>query len=312
MEHTFKSHFSKRDKLSKIFNRDKYLWMMILFPLIYYIVFKYIPMYGLIISFENFSPYRGILKGPWVGFKYFIEFFNSTFFWRLMRNTFLLNVYSIIFGFPAPIILALIVNGITAKFYKKSVQTISYLPHFVSTVVVVGMVVNFLSPTTGLINHVLSFFGQKPINFMIMPRWFRTIYIASGIWQEVGWSSIIYLAALSGVDSGLYEAAKVDGANKIQQTIFITLPSILPTIIIMLILRMGNMLSVGAEKVLLMYNPLTYEVADVINTYVYRIGIGNSEFSYGSAVGLFQSAINFILVASVNKISKKVSEISLW
>lgn len=292
--------------------RDKYLWLMLVLPILYYGIFCYGPMYGLVIAFEKYSPYRGMLGGPWVGLKWFNEFFQSIFFLRLIKNTLLINIYNLIFGFPAPILLALFINEINLKWFKKTAQTISYLPHFISTVIVVGITVNFLSPSSGIVNVFLGMFGIQPINFMIMPQWFRTIYVTSSIWQEIGWGSIIYLAALSGVDPQLYEAAEVDGASKFQQKIHVTIPGIMPTIVIMLILSMGNMLSIGAEKVLLLYNPLTYETGDVISTYIYRVGIGNSEFSFGTAVGLFQSIINFILIILVNKISRKLSETSLW
>lgn len=285
---------------------------MMIPPLLYYLIFCYGPMYGLVIAFEDYSPYRGMFAGPWVGFKFFTDFFHSIYFFRLIRNTILINIYGVLWGFPAPIILAFVVNALTAKVFKNVVQTVSYLPHFISTVVVVGMVVNFLTPNGGIVNQAIVALGGKAVNFMSLPQCFRTIYIASGIWQEMGWDSIIYLAALSGVDVQLYEAATVDGANKFKQLIHITLPSILPTIIILFILRMGNMMSVGVEKVLLMYNALTYSTGDVINTYVYRVGIGNNQMSYGAAVGLFQSVINFVIIFAVNKISRKASQISLW
>lgn len=302
----------KKKSFSRLFAENKYLWGMALIPVLYYVIFCYVPMYGVVIAFENYSPYRGIFAGPWVGFKYFTEFFHSIYFFRLLRNTILLNVYSILWGFPAPIILALVINSLTNRAYKKCVQTISYLPHFISTVIVVGIFATLLSTNGGIVNKIITACGGEAINFFAEPEWFRTIYISSGIWQSAGWDSIIYLAALSGVDPQLYEAATVDGATKFKQLIYITVPSILPTVIILLILRMGNIMSVGMEKVLLMYSPLTYSTADVINTYVYRVGIGNNQMSYGTAVGLFQSAVNFIIIFAVNRISRKVSEISLW
>lgn len=292
--------------------RDKYLWLLVLPGVIWYIIFAYIPMYGIIIAFKNFSPFRSIWGSPWVGFKWFQQFFETYYFWRLIRNTVLLNVYSILWGFPAPIIFALLLNEVIHSKFKKIAQTVSYLPHFISTVVIVGMVVNFLSPSSGIINHIIEALGGEEINFMIDPKWFRTIYISSGIWQGLGWSSIIYLAALSGIDQELYEASIVDGANKLQKIWHITIPGILPTIIILLILSLGSMLSVGYEKIILMYNARTYETADVINSYVYRRGISGGEYSFGTAVGLFQNVINFILIIFVNKVSRKVSEISLW
>lgn len=292
--------------------KEKYLWLLVLPGIIWYIIFAYIPMYGLVIAFKNFSPFKGIWKSPWVGFMWFEQFFSSQFFWRLIRNTLLLNIYNIVFAFPVPIILALLLNEIQHTWYKRIAQTISYLPHFISTVVVVGMMVNFLSPVGGIVNRIIEALGGQKINFMIEPKWFRTLYIASGIWQSAGWGSIIYLAALSGIDTELYEAATVDGASKVRQIWHISIPGILPTIVIMLILNLGRILSVGFEKIILMYNPATYETADVINTYVYRRGIVSGEYSFGAAVGLFQSVANFLFIVAANKFSRKVSEISLW
>jgi len=302
----------KPKKFYKTFQNNKHLWLMMVVPLLYYLVFCYGPMYGVIIAFEDYSPFRGMSAGPWVGFKNFTDFFNSVYFFRLIKNTVLLNVFGVLWGFPAPILLAFVINSLTFKLYRNFTQTISYLPHFISTVVIVGMAMNFLSPTSGVINQLIVALGGKATNFMVLPQCFRTIYISSGVWQEMGWESIIYLAALSGVDPQLYEAAKIDGANKFKQLTHITIPTILPTIIILFILRVGNMMSIGAEKVLLLYNPLTYITGDVINTYVYRVGIGNNQMSYGAAVGLFQSVINCAIIFSVNKICRKVSEVSLW
>ena len=305
----------KRQRNQKWINaikREKYLWLLVLPGILWYIVFAYVPMFGLIIAFQDFSPFRGIADSPWAGFMWFEQFFGSQFFWRLLRNTLLLNLYNVIFSFPIPITLALLLNEIRHSWYKKIAQTISYLPHFVSTVVIVGMMANFLSPVGGIINLIIESLGGKEMNFMIKPEWFRPLYIISGIWQEAGWGSIIYLAALSGIDTQLYEAAIVDGANKWKQLWHISIPGILPTIIIMLIMNLGHILSIGYEKIILMYNPATYETADVINTYVYRRGIVSGEYSFGTAVGLFQSVINFLFVIAANRISRNVTEISLW
>jgi len=299
-------------KFFKTVKKGKYLWLLVLPGIIWYIVFAYMPMYGLIIAFKNFSPYKGIAKSPWVGFLWFQQFFESQFFWRLIKNTVILNIYSIIFSFPIPVILALLLNEVQHTWYKKVAQTISYLPHFISTVVVLGIMANFLSPVDGIINRIIETLGGQSINFMIEPKWFRTLYIVSGIWQEAGWGSIIYLASLSGIDTQLYEAATVDGASKLKQLWHISIPGILPTIIIMLILNLGHMLSIGYEKIILMYNPATYEVADVINTYVYRRGLINGEYSFGTAIGMFQSILNFAFIIIANRISKRVSEVSLW
>lgn len=298
--------------IKKSLKRDKYLWLLVLPGVVYFAVFLYAPMIGLVISFENYSPFRGILSGPWVGLKWFSQFFGSPFFGRLLGNTILLNVFSLLWGFPAPIIFALMLNEVRHDKFKRISQTISYLPHFVSMVVIVGIVSNFLDPDLGLVNILIKSLGGQSVNFMGEPEWFRTIYIGSGIWQDIGWSCIIYLAALAGIDPQLYEAATVDGAKKMQQIWNITIPCIIPTIVIMLILSLGTMFSVGYEKIILMYNTNTYQTADVINTYVYRRGVVGSEYSFGTAVGLFQSIINFTLVVIVNKVSKKVSDISLW
>lgn len=298
-------------RMGKTIFRQRQLWLIALPGIIWYLIFAYGPMYGLVIAFQNYSPARGMLGGPWVGFKWFIQFFESQFFWQLIRNTLLLSVYGLIFSFPVPIVLAVMFNEIKSGWFKRVAQSISYLPHFISTVIIVGMVVNFLAPT-GIVNTAIEALGGERVNFMMMPEWFRTIYTASGVWQTMGWSSIIYLAAISGIDAELYEAATVDGAGRLRQIWSITLPCIAPTIIILLIMNMGNLLSVGYEKIILMYNSLTYETADVINTYVYRRGIGGGEFSFGTAVGLFQSVINLIVIVTVNRLSRRLTDTSLW
>lgn len=301
----------KNDFLRNVY-RCRYLYLMIAPVFAYYLIFHYGPMYGAQIAFRNFNPFEGIWNSPWVGFKYFKQFFQSHYFGRLIRNTLLINIYDLAVGFPAPIILALMINEVRNKYFRRTVQTIVYLPHFISTVVVVGMINSFLSPRNGIINIILGFFGIEPIHFLQEPGWFRTIYVWSGVWQGAGWGAIVYLAALTSIDPQLYEAAIVDGASRWKRLIHITIPGIVPTIIIMLILRMGSMLSVGYEKIILMYNPMTYETADVISTYVYRRGIQGAEYSFSTAVGLFNSVINFAMLVTFNAISRKVSEISLW
>ncbi|WP_127493260.1 ABC transporter permease [Paenibacillus glycanilyticus] len=287
------------------------VYLMALPVLAYYIIFHYGPMYGLQIAFKDFQPSDGIWGSTWVGFKHFESFFNGIYFWRLITNTVLLNLYELLFGFPAAIILALLLNEILKSSFKRIVQSISYLPHFISIVVVAGMMVDFLS-RTGLVNQLLGSFGIQPIDFLMEEGWFRFLYVSSGVWQGVGWGSIIYLAAISGIDPTLYEAARIDGAGRWRQTLNVTLPGIMPTIIILLILQMGNMMSVGSEKVLLLYNPLTYSTADVISTYVYRKGVLEASYSFTAAVGLFNSIISFILIVAANKISKRFSETKLW
>ena len=301
---------SKKSFFSKMI-RQRSLWFMALPGIIWYAVFAYGPMGGLLMAFQHYSPVRGLLGGPWVGFYWFEEFFQSQFVWRLIRNTVIISVYAIIFSFPIPIIFAILLNEIRHKGYKRFAQSASYLPHFISTVVVVGMMANFLTHE-GPINHIITALGGRTRLFMAMPEWFRFLYISSGIWQSMGWNSIIYLAAISGINMELYEAATVDGASRFRQVFCVTLPSILPTIIILLIIAVGNILSVGYEKIILMYNPATYETADVISTFVFRRGIGSGEFSFGAAVGMFQSVVNMIIIVSANALSRRISETSLW
>lgn len=291
--------------------KNKYIYIMLLPAVIHYIIFSYIPMYGVIIAFKNFKASLGILKSPWAGLKYFRQFFGSYYAWRLIRNTFLINFYDLLFSFPAPIILALFLNELKSERFKRFVQTVSYLPHFISIIVVVGFIRDFFSQN-GLINNLFLNFGIEPISFLINPRWFRFIYISSGIWQGVGWGSIIYLAAISNIDIQLYEAAVIDGAGRLRKVISITIPSIAPIVIILLIFRVGGMMSVGFEKVFLLYNPSTYETADVISTFVYRNGLLNAQYSYSSAIGLFNNIINFMLLFAANHLSRIISETSLW
>jgi putative aldouronate transport system permease protein len=284
---------------------------MLLPVVIYYLVFYYAPMYGVIIAFKDFTPSQGIWASPWVGLNWFKDFFNSFYSWRIIRNTFLINFYDVLFGFPAPIILALFLNELTSEKFKRWAQTVSYMPHFISVVVTVGLVLNFTAQD-GLFNSLITMFGGTPIPFMTDPRWFRTIYVGSGIWQSLGWGSIVYLAALTNIDPTLYEAATVDGAGRWNKLFHITLPGIAPVIIIMLILRVGTMMAIGYEKIILMYNPMLYETADVISTFVYRKGLLQMNYSFSAAVDLFNSLINFILLVSVNQISKKLQSTSLW
>lgn len=292
--------------------RNWQLYALISPVIAYYVLFQYVPMYGIQIAFKDFIATQGIWGSPWVGFEHFDRFFNSYYFWRLIKNTLGIGLYSLAVGFPIPIILALLMNEIRAERFKKFVQTITYAPHFLSTVVVVGMMMIFLSPRYGIINHFIEMFGGQPINFMTEPSWFKSLYVLSDVWQTMGWSSIIYLAALAGIDKQLHEAARVDGATRLQRIWHINIPGIMPTIIILLILNMGSIMGIGFEKVLLMQNNLNMESSDIIATYVYRMGIQNAEYSFSAAIGLFNSVINFILLVAVNFISKRVSETSLW
>lgn len=301
----------KRSILFREIFKNKYIYLMLLPVISYFIIFNYLPMYGIIIAFKDFRAGFGIIKSPWVGFKHFETFFGSYYCWRIIRNTFLLNFYDLIFAFPAPIILAVLLNELRSERYKKVVQTVSYLPHFISTVVAVGFVGTFFSQD-GIINNLLLTLGFERVNFIFEPQWFRPLYIGSGIWQGIGWGSIIYLAAISGIDPQLYETATIDGAGRFAKIFHITIPSIVPTIIILLIFRVGDMMSVGFEKVFLMYNPATYVTADVISTFVYRSGFGNAQYSYSTAIGLFNTIIDFILLILANYSARKISENSLW
>ena len=291
--------------------RNRSLYLMIIPVLIFFILFHYKPMYGAIIAFKDYTPALGIAESPWVGWDNFTRFFSSVYFGRLIRNTILLSIYSLLFGFPAPIILALLLNEVKNKKFKGLTQTVTYLPHFISMIVVTGMLVDF-SMTSGLFNDIIELFGGERSPLLQNPDLYRTIYVASGIWQEIGWGSIIYLSALSGVDSQLYEAAQIDGAGKWKQLIHVTLPGIAPTIIIMFILKMGTLMNMGYEKTILLYNPATYETADIISSYIYRIGLLEQDWSYSTAIGLFNSVINLGLLLITNKIARKCGETSLW
>ncbi|NMA96119.1 MAG: sugar ABC transporter permease [Clostridiales bacterium] len=293
--------------------RDKHLLLMFLPIFCYYIIFHYIPMGGAIIAFKHFRPGQGAYGGEWVGLKWFIQFFNSTFAPRIIRNTILISLYSIVFGFPVPILFAICVTEIKNSKFKRTVQTVSYMPHFISTVVLVGMITSFFTlGDSGIINNGIEKLIGKRIDFLLNPKWFRPLYVGSGIWQSFGFNSIIYIAAITGIDPSLYEAGKMDGISKFKEVIYITIPLIAPTIIILFILRLGSIMSVGFEKVFLMYNPSVYETADVISTYVYRKGIESNNYSYAGAVGLFNSIVNFIFVFVANYICKDNLDASLW
>lgn len=293
-------------------NRNKYVYLMALPVLVYFIVFHYGAMYGAIIAFKKFDVSKGIQGSEWVGFKHFIDFFGSRYFWRLLQNTLILNGYELLFGFPAPILFALLLNELKNEKFKRTVQTVTYLPHFISVVVICGMINEFVS-RDGLITAIFAWFGGEQTALLLHPKYFRTIFVSSSIWQNIGWGSIVYLAALSGIDQEMYEAARIDGAGRFKQIWYITIPSLIPTIIILFILRTGQILDVGFEKVILLYSPNTYEVSDVISSFVYRRGLGESfEYSYTTAVGLFKSTINFILLVSVNWLSRKTTDTSLW
>jgi len=300
-----------KQKISQDWQRNKSLYLLVLPVVLFYVIFAYKPMYGALIAFKDYSPALGFSKSPWVGTENFTRFFQSVYFWRLIKNTFLLSIYCLLWGFPASIILALMINNVKNKHLKKTVQTISYLPHFISLVVVCGMIADFCV-STGLINDVIAFFGGTRKPLLQDPAQYRKIYVISQIWQQIGWESIIYLAALCNIDSQLYEAARIDGAGKWKQLLHVTLPGIAPTIIIMLLLSIGRLMSLGYEKTILLYNPATYETADIISSYVYRSGLINQEWSYSTAVGLFNSVINLGLLMLANFLSRKFSDTSLW
>ena len=305
----------KRISFSAMMKRDYQLYIMMLPVVVYLFIFAYIPIYGVQIAFKDYKPALGILNSPWApmgGFYHFYDFIVNPYFGRLVRNTLLISIYSLVFGFPAPVLLAIMLSEVTHAKFKRIVQTISYFPHFISTVVVCGMITQFCL-SDGLFNQIATtLFGRQPTSFLQEPGLFRTIYVVSGIWQGVGWGSIIYLAAIAGVDQGIYEAAQLDGAGRLRRIVHITLPSISGTIVIMLILNVGNLMSVGSEKILLLYNLTIYETADVISTYIYRRGLLEFNFSFSTAVGLLNSVINFAMVLGANAISRKFSETSLF
>lgn len=297
--------------LSSDLKRNRLIYLMLIPVLAYIIIFRYVPMYGVQIAFKNFVFTKGIWGSNWVGLSNFKDFFDSIYCWRVIRNTILINLFSLIFAFPVPIILALFLNEVKCIAFKRTVQTITYMPYFVSLVVTIGIIYDFFS-NNGIVNNIFSYAGIEPVQFLQNPNWFRPLYIGSGIWQEAGWSSILYLAALTSIDPALYEASDLDGANRWKQTLHVTLPGIMPIIVIMLILRIGSMMNVGVEKIILMSNPLTLEASEVISTYVYKRGIQEMSYSFSAAVGLINSTINLILLASSNWVSSKLSENKLW
>lgn len=293
------------------YQRNKWVFWMAVPVLLYYVIFHYVPMGGVVIAFQNYKPARGLLNSPWVGMRNFASFFKSPYAGRLILNTVTINALQLVFGFPTPIILALLLNEIKCMPYRRSIQTLSYLPHFISTVVICGMITEWAA-TKGIFNDVRVLFGLSRVNILSEAGMFRSLYVASGIWQELGWSSIIYLATLSSADPNLYEAAVIDGAGRWKQAVHITLPTLVPLILMQLILRIGRMMSLGFEKIILLYTPLTYETADVISTYIYRRGLQESNFSLGTAIGIFNSVINLALLVSANALSRRVTQESLW
>lgn len=304
----------KRSSFSKTvayIKRNATLYIMLIPFLLWMLIFQYKPMWGLQIAFKDYSLFGGMAESPWVGLENFKTFLTGPYFWRLLGNTFMIGLYGLLYGFTVPILLALLLNEVKNKYYKKTIQTAVYMPYFISTVVVAGIVTNILSPT-GLVNIVLEKFGVDSIYFLMEPKYFRTIYTSMTVWQSAGYNAIIYLAALSGIDTQLYEACQIDGGNKFRQILHVTLPGILPTIIIMFILNCGSLFNVGFESIILLYQPTTYEVADVISSYVYRMGLSEGDYGLATAVGLFNSVVALLFVGITNAISKRVSEYSLW
>ncbi len=305
----FKTH--KKYKMKMYFKKTWILYLFVLPPMLYLLLLNYAPLYGIQIAFKNFKPVQGIWKSEWVGFKHFITFFQSYHFKTLLSNTLVLSLYSLIAGFPIPIILALMLNYCRSPKLKKFVQTATYAPHFISTVVFCGMIFIFLS-VDGIVNQFLMLLGFEPTLFMSKAEYFRHIYVWSGVFKGMGWSSIIYIATLAGVSPDLHEAAVVDGATKLQRMLYIDLPSLIPTTVILLILNTGQIMNVGFEKAFLLQTPVNLQYSEIISTYVYKIGIQSAQFSYSAAIGLFNNIVNFILLMLVNKIAKKINGMSLW
>jgi putative aldouronate transport system permease protein len=291
--------------------KNKYIYLMAIPVAAFYICFCYLPMGGLVIAFQDYAPAKGILGSEWVGFQNFINFFHDYQFTRLLRNTILLSLKLIIFGFPAPILLALLINELRWKRYRKTVQTVSYLPHFISLVVVCGLISDFTS-STGLVNQLLSYIGVEPKTFLMQPKMFQPLFVTTDIWQTIGWGSIVYLSAISSIDPGLYEAATIDGAGRFRQILSVTIPSLMSTIIVLFIMRIGNIMSLGYEKVILLYNPTIMERADIISSFTYRRGLLDMDYGFSTAVGMFNSVINFAILWIANRLCKKFTGESLW
>lgn len=298
-------------RMKKTFLKNWPLYVFLIPAFLYFTIFHYVPMYGVQIAFKNFYASDGIWGSPWVGFDHFERFFNSYYFWRLIKNTLILSLYQLVL-FPLPIILALSLNELKNGAFKKWSQTLTYAPHFISVVVVVGMIVIFLDPINGLVNRIVIMFGGEAIPFLTSPKWFRHVFVWSGVWQTLGWGSIIYLAALAGVNPELHEAAEIDGATRLQRIFHINIPSILPTIVVLLILNIGSFMSVGFEKVLLMQNDLNAATSDVIQTFVYQTGLLEGQYSFAAAIGLFDSVINIALLITFNYVARKTTDNSLW
>ncbi|MCM0649870.1 ABC transporter permease subunit [Clostridium swellfunianum] len=292
--------------------KDWDLYLLLIPGLVFLAIFRYAPMYGLVIAFKDFNIYDGIAASPWVGFENFHKLFTSPAFYEVFKNTLLISIYKIVFLFPFPILIAILLNEIRNMAFKRSVQTVIYLPHFLSWVIVSGIFINVLSVNGGIINNIIQYFGGQPIRFFMDNNYFRSVIVTTAGWKEVGWSTIVYLAAITGIDPQLYEAATIDGANRFKQALYVTLPGMTPTIVLMFILRLGSILEAGTEQILAMYNPTVYKTADVIGTYVYRVGLGQSDYSFTTAVGLFESIVALTLILSGNYLCRKFLNRSIW
>lgn len=306
------TNLQKMQKTLTVMKNNFDLYLLMIPGLIFLLIFKYTPMYGVLIAFQDFNIFDGIAGSKWVGLDNFIKLFHSEDFYVVLRNTLVISVYKIVFLFPIPIFVAIVLNEIKKVAFKRITQTIIYLPHFLSWVIIASLFTNVLSPSDGLVNQVIQAFGMEPISFMMDNRFFRSILVFTAGWKEAGWGAIIYIAAISGIEQEMYEAATIDGAGRIKQIIHITLPGLTSTIMLMFILRLGNILDAGFEQVLIMYNPVVYETADIIGTYVYRIGLGKMDYSFSTAVGLFNSVVGFIMVMGGNMLSKKLVHKSIW
>lgn len=303
---------SRIQRVGDHLRREWQLYAMLIPTILWLIIFLYKPMYGLQIAFKDYSIFRGVAGSPWVGLEHFQTLFGNDQFLRALRNTIIMSFYALLFGFPMPIVLALMFNEVLSQTFKKTAQTIVYLPHFISSVIIAGIVITAFSPSAGIVNTIIGWFGFEPIYFLTKPEWFRPIFVGTGIWQEAGFQSIVYLAAIAGVSPTLYESAVVDGASRWQMMWKITIPSIMPTIIIMLIIRIGNILEISFEMIILLYQPATYETADVVNTFIYRQGLQGGQYDFAAAAGLFNAVVAFVLVMTANTISKRYSRTSLW
>ncbi|RAP77202.1 ABC transporter permease [Paenibacillus montanisoli] len=298
----------KQARLLRYIWFNRYLYLMLVPALLYYLIFHYIPMYGAVVAFKDFSITKGILGSEWAGFKHFEYLFSQDKFWQVIENTVVISLYRLVFGFPAPIIAALLLNEVRVRLFKQTVQTVIYLPHFISWVILGGILINLLSTDSGVVNNVIKLFGGTPIGFLSDESYFRSMLVFSMIWKEFGWNTIIYMAALAGISPHLYEAAVIDGANRFQRLLHLTIPLIRSTIVLILILRLGGIMEAGFEQIFVLYHPGVYRVSDIIDTYVYRIGLAEGRFSLAAAVGLFKSLINFALLVLANWLSRRMGE----